>query len=132
VLITTELGNAFLPLEAAWMVKHSIEGFARGCMAAWPRWNLPPLYRSGIRFRLPPEHGSGVEHMRLPPYTLRDGWGDCDRILIYWLCEQWAHGRPASCTTYYRDNFLHVSGRRSWDDSGPEEDPSIILGAPTQ
>ncbi len=130
--ICTDTGNAFTPLEAAWLVKSSIEGFAMGCMQAWKRWNLPPLYQSGVRFRLPREHGSGVEYMQLPPFTYAAREGDCDRLLIWWLCEQWAQGKPARCITKFIGPRMHVLGRRSWDDSGPEEDPSVILGAPTQ
>ena len=130
--ITTNLGNAFQPVEAAWAIKCFVEGFARGCMLAWPRWNLPPLYQSGVRFRLPPEHGKGEEHMRLPIFTYAAREGDCDRLVIWWLCEQWARGLPASCSTYFVGGRMHVVGRRSWDDSGPIEDPSIVLGARPQ
>lgn len=129
MIICTETGNAFTPDEMAWMVKSSIEGFALGCMKAWKRWNLPPLYRSGVRFQLPADHGRGTENMRLPIFTYRDGWGDCDRLMIWWLCEQWANGRPARCSTIWVGNRMHVLGRRSWDDQGPLEDPSVILGA---
>jgi hypothetical protein len=123
------IGNAFTPEDLAWMVKTSIEGFALGCMTAWHRWNLPPLYHSGVRFRLPPNHGNGIEMMMLPPYTYRQGWGDCDRLMIWWLCEQWAAGRPARCSTMWVGDRMHVLGRRSWDNRGQLEDPSVILGA---
>ena len=129
--IATELNDGFAPAERAWFVKCAIEGFALGCLPAFKRWGLPPLYQSGVRFRLPPEHGSGVELMRLPLYTYRDGWGDCDRLLIWWLCEQWAQGRPARCSTYFVGGNMHVLGRKSWDDTGPLEDPSTVLGATT-
>jgi hypothetical protein len=129
VHIATELGDGFAPAERAWFIKCAIEGFALGCLPAFKRWGLPPLYESGVRFQLPPEHGSGVELMRLPLYTYRDGWGDCDRLLIWWLCEQWAQGRPARCSTYFMGGNMHVLGRRSWDDSGALEDPSTVLGA---
>jgi hypothetical protein len=132
VRICTETGNAFNPREAAWLVKCSIEGFAMGCMQAWPRWNLPPLFESGVRFQLPPEHGTGIEYMRLPPFTYRDKVGDCDRLLIWWLCEQWAQGKPASCTAVFLGGAIHVQGRQSFDDSGPIVDPAVILGAPTR
>ncbi len=129
MVICTEPGNAFTPPELAWLVKTSIEGFARGCMLSWRRWNLPPLYQSGVVFRLPQNHGHGVEHMKLPPFVYADGWGDCDRLMIWWLCEQWAQGKPARVNTVWLGNRMHVRGRRSWNESGPIEDPSIILGA---
>ena len=129
--ISTEIGNGFAPAERAWFVKCAIEGFALGCFPAFKRWNLPPLYRSGVRFRLPPEHGSGHEVMLLPLDTYRQGWGDCDRLLIWWLCENWAAGHPARCSTIFVGGNMHVLGRRSWDERGPLEDPSIALGAKT-
>ncbi len=131
MFIVTELSDGFLPAEGAWAVKCAIEGFAIGCLPAFKRWGLPPLYQSGVRFQLPPEHGSGVELMRLPLYTYRDGWGDCDRLLIWWLCERWAQGKPARCSTYFLGGNMHVTGRKSWDDTGPLEDPSVRLGAKT-
>lgn len=129
MLVTIELGNALTPQERAWFIKRAIEGFALGCLPAFKRWGLPPLYNSGVRFRLPREHGSGVERMQLPIDTYRAREGDCDRLLIWWLCEQWAKGRPASCSTIFIGGSMHVLGRRSWDQSGPLEDPSQILGA---
>lgn len=129
--IVTEINDGFAPAERAWLVKCAIEGFALGCLPAFKRWGLPPLYKSGVRFQLPPEHGSGVELMKLPLYTYRDGWGDCDRLLIWWLCEQWAQGLPARCSTYFMGGNMHVLGRKSWDDTGPLEDPSTVLGAKT-
>ncbi len=129
MLICTDTRDAFTPAELPIFVKQTIEGLARGCMPAWNCWNLPPLYQSGVRFRLPKDHGAGVEYMALPPFTYADGWGDCDRLLIWWLCEQWARGLPASVSTVWLGSRMHFEGRRSWDDSGPLEDPSVILGA---
>lgn len=132
MFIATELAHGFAPSDRAWFVKCAIQGFALGCFPAFKEvWNLPPLFQSGVVFRLPPEHGSGLEHMRLPLYTYQDGWGDCDRLLIWWLCEQWAQGKPASCTAWFQGGNVHVAGRRSWNDTGPIVDPSIVLGAPT-
>lgn len=127
--ISTELGNAFTAAERAWMVRCAIEGFALGCLPAFRRWGLPPLYQSGVRFELPREHGSGVELMKLPIFTYADRKGDCDRLLIWWLCENWAQGRPARCSVIFVGGNMHVLGRRSWDESGPLEDPSVVLGA---
>jgi hypothetical protein len=124
-------GGPFLaPVERAWLAKSLIEGLARGCMPAFKRWQLPPLYESGVRYQLPAGHGSGIEHMKLPIQVYRDGWGDCDRLLVWWLCEQWLAGLPAQCSTFFLGGRMHVLGRRSWDESGPLEDPSVVLGAP--
>lgn len=127
--LAIQIGDQFTPAERAWFIKCAIEGFAQGCLPAFKRWGLPPLYKSGVRFQLPPEHGSGVELMQTPLDTYRARFGDCDRLLIWWLCEQWAAGRPARCSTYFIGGNMHVLGRRSWDESGSLEDPSVILGA---
>lgn len=129
MIISFELGNGFLPVERAWAVGRAIEGFALGCLPSFKRWGLPPLYQSGVRFRLPPEHGSGVERMQTPLETYRAGWGDCDRLLVWWLCEKWMQHKPARCSTFFFGGNMHVLGRRSWDESGPLEDPSVVLGA---
>lgn len=129
MLVAIEIGDDFAPVERAWFIKSAIEGFARGCMPAFARWNLPPLYDSGVVFRLPPEHGSGVEKMQTPLQTHRAGWGDCDRLLIWWLCERWHSRQPATCSTIFLGGNMHVLGRKSWDESGQLEDPSLRLGA---
>lgn len=129
MIICTDTGLDLNPRELALMVKFSIEGFALGYLDAFKRWGLPPLYSSGVRFQLPPGHGNGVEVMKSPLATYRDRWGDCDRLMIWWLCEQWANGRPARCSTLWLGNRMHVLGRRAWNDQGPLEDPSVILGA---
>jgi len=129
VIICTDTRTDLTPAQLAWMVKCSIEGFALGYLPAFKTWGLPPLYQSGVRFQLPQGHGGGVELMKSPLATYRDRWGDCDRLMIWWLCEQWAAGRPARCSTMWLGNRMHVLGRRSWNDQGPQEDPSVILGA---
>jgi hypothetical protein len=129
VLVAIEIGDEFAPVERAWFIKCAIEGFARGCMPAFRRWNLPPLYSSGVRFQLPPEHGSGVERMQTPLETYRARVGDCDRLLVWWLCERWLHNLPACCSCIFLGGNMHVLGRKSNDESGELEDPSVRLGA---
>lgn len=129
MLVCIELGDAFSAVGRAWFVKCAIEGFALGCLPEFRSWNLPPLYQSGVRFRLPPEHGSGTERMQTPIDTFNDGWGDCDRLLVWWLCERWANHQPARCSLIFLGGNMHVLGRKSWDERGELEDPSMILGA---
>ncbi len=129
MIVGTDTGLDLNPRELAWFVKCSIEGFAVGYLEAFKRWGLPPLYQSGVRFQLPATHGRGIEFMKSPIAVYRDGWGDCDRLMVWWLCEQWANGKPARCSTMWVGNRMHVLGRRSMNDQGPLEDPSVILGA---
>ena len=68
--------------------------------------------------------------MQTPLDTYQAGEGDCDRLLVWWLCERWMQGQPGRCSVYFLGGNMHVCGRKSWDDSGPIEDMSVALGAP--
>lgn len=89
-------------------------------------WNLPPLYQSGIRFELEPDHGKGIEDYTSPPITYGRGTGDCDDLVLYRLSELKAAGIPARCTAEWLGNAVHVQVRLP---NGAIEDPSLILGA---
>ncbi len=114
------------PGETAVLVKALIDGAARGCALLWPRWNLPPLYKAGIRYQREPQHGTGLEDFCLPPITFHQKWGDCDDLVIYRVAELIAHGEAAECKADWINGELHVLVRRG-DKS--IEDPSIALGA---
>lgn len=130
MLIQARIGpEAFQGGEAPFLVKCALEGFARGCLPPWSRWNLPPLYRSGVRYQAEQGYGSGVERFAMPPETYANGHGDCDRLVVWRLCELWAAGYPASCRAVWSGSRIHVLIRHSFDESGPLEDPSILLGA---
>lgn len=133
MLIQAHIGpEAFQGGEAPYLVKCALEGFARGSMPCWPRWNLPLLYQSGVRYRPDPKLGSGVERWQTPLQTFRDGFGDCDKLVWWRLCELWHLGYPASCRAVWVGHRMHVLIRHSFDESGALEDPSIILGAVPQ
>lgn len=133
MLIQAHIGpEAFKGGEAPFLVKCALEGFARGCLPSWPRWNLPPLYKSGVRYRADPAYGTGVERWQTPLDTYRAGFGDCDKLVWWRLCELWFIGKPASCRAVWSGHRMHVLIRHSFDESGPLEDPSIILGAVPQ
>lgn len=112
------------PGELAWFVKCLLEGMAYGCVPAWRQWGLPQLYRSGIRYAFEPEHGSGNEEFALPPTVYQRGWGDCDDLVIYRLCELAAAAERATCRTEWRGGELHVLVRRG---DGSLEDPALLL-----
>lgn len=107
-------------------IKSLIEGNAYGCVSAYSRWQLPLLYQSGVVFRYEPEHGSGREWFDLPLTVYRRGWGDCDDLCIWRICELVARGELATCKANFRRNALHVQVRRA---NGNVEDPSVLLGA---
>jgi hypothetical protein len=114
------------PRDLALLVKHAIEGLAYGCVSAYRTWQMPPLYESGVRFAYEPEHGSGNEQFDLPLVVWRRGWGDCDDLVIWRICELVAGGERATCRTYWRHRSLHVAVRR---ENGDLEDPAVLLGA---
>lgn len=120
-------------------------------------WGIPSLYHSGVRFAYEPNHGDGHEEFATPPDVYARGWGDCDDLIVYRLAEQYfawlqrerffasnerrqrdllnrlvslvATGRLPSVQSRWRGESLHVLIRLP---NGSEEDPAIILGAPTQ
>jgi hypothetical protein len=114
------------PGEFAWLVQHVIEALALSCVPCWSRWNLPPLYESGVRFALPESHGSGAEVFYFPPDTYREGKGDCDRLTIWRMAELLAQGVPVHCRARWIGDDLHVTVVFP---DGQEEDPSKVLGA---
>jgi hypothetical protein len=137
--ISTQL-RELTPGELAWFVKSSIEGFARGWAPAFRRMKLPPLYESGIRFEYEPTHGSGDEDFATPLDTLERGWGDCDDLVIYRLCELYAptvsftqkgnpvvvDSRAGGCSCEWTGESMHVQVRLR---NGTLEDPAVLLGA---
>lgn len=126
MIIQTELTGRISGGQIAFFAGRAIEGFAAGCVPFASSWKLPPLYESGVRFRPDPYQGSGVENFKLPNAVYADGWGDCDRLVIYRIWELLCAGEPATCRSEWVDNAVHVLVRRK---NGQLEDPSIILGA---
>ncbi len=108
------------PGEFACLVKHALEGFARGYVPTFRRLGLPPLYQSGIVFRRDPQQGSGVERFAVPADSLQSGWVDCDRAVWYRLCELYAAGQNPTCRAEWVGPALHVLVRHA---NGKTEDP---------
>lgn len=141
MLITTNLAprgftQAFTPGQAAWFCARLIEGMARGCVPALEQWNLPPLHRSGVRYRPEATYGKGLEEFALPFQTNGRKYGDCDDLCIWRLAELMRSGENASCRCEWMGPRMHVLVRRSTEPfvlmppvTGPEEDPSISFGA---
>lgn len=126
MIISTELTGQLTGGQLAYFAGRAIEGFARGCVPLAREWKLPPLYESGVRFRKDPYQGSGVENFKLPNEVFRDGWGDCDRLVIYRIWELLVGGENATCRSEWVGGGVHVLVRRA---NKQLEDPSIILGA---
>lgn len=138
------------PGYLSWWVRSCLNGFALGAAGSYWSWNLPPLYQSGVRFAFEPAHGSGDENFDSPPIVYQRGWGDCDD-LVYWrvtelLAAHLPAGQPPTKQQLQRLQRMMVDGRTAqaaadWDGgalhvyvrhaNGRKEDPSVILGAPS-
>ena len=118
------LPGGFLGFLAAQL----LNGLADGYMPLATLCPLPPLYESGIRYALEPNHGSGWEDFSNPWQTLQRGWGDCDDLILYRLIELGLSGERARCRAEWVGNGVHVLIRRG--DGITMEDPSLRLGAP--
>lgn len=124
MLIQTHIHEAEPPGYVAYLLAHQITGLARGCKFLMKRWQLPTLYESGVRFRLPPQHGTGFENFCTPLETYQRGWGDCDNLVIWRVAELWDQGESARCRCEWLGDAYHVLVRRG---NGTLEDPSKIL-----
>lgn len=132
---------AFSVAEFRFLVKHMIDGIAKGVVPSFLGANrLPYLYESGIRYQEEPTHGTGIEYFDVPQVCLQRGWGDCDDLIIYRVAELLSQGVAAECSIadYKGAGGMHAQVRlplgcsTPWSvDSprGPIEDPSLILGA---
>lgn len=121
MLITTATPGVSKP-EEAWIVKCTIEGLAAAARPFLRSRGVPPLYESGVRFQMEPNHGR-FEEFALPWTTWERGWGDCDDLVIWRIAEL----PGATCATKWLGNEFHVQVRLR---SGKIEDPAIRLGAP--
>jgi hypothetical protein len=125
VLTVEVLVDFAAPGFVANFVAKTLVGMAEGYAPAFGLLGLPGLYQSGIRFRLPREHGTGLERFKLPHQLLKEGYGDCDQLVLYRLSELYSKGERASCRAVWEGPNVHVLVRRA---SGALEDPSLKVG----
>jgi hypothetical protein len=111
----------------AYLTSQILNGLAAGYCPLASLCPLPPLYLSGIRYALEPNHGQGWEDFANPWTTLSRGAGDCDDLILYRLVELLLQGEHAHCRAEWLGNAVHVVIRRG---NGEREDPSALLGAP--
>lgn len=84
--------------------------------------SIPPLYRSGVRYR----RERGREEWRDAPEVARSGYGDCEDLAAYRVGELLAAGEAARAHVYRAAPGLwHVVVKRG---DGSIEDPSRKLG----
>lgn len=106
-------------------VAHALEGLARVAAEQIAENELPPLYRSGVRYEREPR---GSEEWLTPLQMLERGVADCEDLAAYRVGELRASGAdPGAVVTIVRTGprTLHAVVRRS---DGSIEDPSRVLG----
>jgi hypothetical protein len=102
-----------------------LNGLARGYAPWYTLHPLPPLYASGVQYRLEPNHGDGWEDFANPWTTYARGWGDCDDLVLWRLVELLVAGERVSATrAEWVHPTVHVLVRRQ---DRSLEDPSVIL-----
>jgi hypothetical protein len=125
-----------------------IDGLVIGCLPVFASWQLPPLYSSGVRWQLAPDHGTGNEDLQPPPIVYQRGWGDCGNLTLWRLlelnCTRWEPvvrrtrkraelagirwtSPPARAVVEWTGDDMHAYLRLP---NGDFEDPSEILGMP--
>ncbi|MCH9730980.1 MAG: hypothetical protein K0U84_15100 [Actinomycetia bacterium] len=122
-----------LPKRAGWgagftayLTTQLINGLAHGYLPFLRLNPLPPLYRSGVRYQLEPNHGAGWEEYADPWTVYARKWGDCDDLNLWRVMELLAKGeKKAQARAEWSGNQVHVLVRRG---NGKLEDPSKILG----
>jgi hypothetical protein len=94
------------------------------------RHNVPPLYKSGVRYRAEPENFP-CEEFALIPSILKRGWGDCDDLAPWRVAELRMQGEKAKIRIQWKaskktgQKLFHIVVRRG---DGWIEDPSRLLG----
>lgn len=102
---------------------------------------LPPLYRSGVRFR---EEPRGYESLVTPNIVFRRGHGDCAHLCLWRVAELRNQGNPAGFRIAWAvpleksdlsHRLFHVQVRHGLPkntplEKRPYEDPSVLLGMP--
>lgn len=100
-------------------------GLQRASQANLREVNLPPLYRSGVRYK---EEPIGRERWQLPSETYSRGEGDCEDLAAWRAAELVVSGedtRARAILRWLRPGLMHCLVLRS---GGKTEDPSKVLG----
>lgn len=85
---------------------------------------LPPLYRSGVRYRI---EGVGNENWNTADVVFRKGIGDCEDLAAWRVAELQLAGELGAMPHIIKTGFkrYHAQVRRA---DGRIEDPSRVLG----
>jgi hypothetical protein len=127
LVICHTLPRGLPPGFLAYISAQVLNGLISAYLPLYALCPLPPLYGSGMRYALEPNHGKGWEDFANPWTARQRGWGDCDDLILWRGLELNAQGEHATVNAEWLGNNVHVRIRRP---NGLIEDPSILLGAP--
>lgn len=109
-------------------VEGALEGLSRVAEEEVAAGGLPPLYRSGVRYR----RERGTEDWLTPRQVAAVGAGDCEDLAAWRVGELRATGTDPDARVIVRQTgprTLHALVARG---DGRLEDPSAVLGMPTR
>lgn len=113
------LGSAIKPL---------LESLARINQIYLTKHDVPPLYKSGVRYMNEPPEFACEEFASIPAILAR-GWGDCDDLAPWRVAELRNLGENAKIRIQWKrtskGKLFHIVVRRA---DGRIEDPSELLG----
>ena len=129
MFIVTEIPSPLEPSECIRFLSMLADFYAR-----WVKHNpLPPLMmpkgnrahpNCKIRYQEEPNSGKGFEQWDSPWTVVARGWGDCDDLILYRLCELRAKGERAGVSLIKKGDRFHAQVKRK---NGDYEDPSTAL-----
>lgn len=104
----------------------ALEAFTVRIEQALERGGIPPLYRSGVRYR---RQARGANYWAMPRVCIQRGFADCAPLACWRAAELRASRTDRRAVTMLRhgnrQGLWHVLVRRG---DGAEEDPSKLLG----
>ena len=111
-----------LPASRA-MISAALEGLTAANYVLLRSKHLPPLYRSGVRYR---REQPGKEDWLTADQVLAKGYGDCEDLAAWRAAELRLNGIPARAVIR-RTGAKKFHALVRWPD-GSTEDPSRMLG----
>lgn len=122
-------GNGY-PL--GWLIMPLLEACVRMNQQILRVYQVPPLYKAGVRYQEEPAD-QGFEEFALVPQVYARHWGDCDDLATWRCAELREQGERATIRVVWknpsigglRHRLYHVIVRRA---DRTVEDPSKILG----
>jgi hypothetical protein len=122
MIVISELPFDGRPLAASF--RELLAAYARVYAMGLRMKPLPPLYQSGVVYRVEPQAGTGVELWDSPWKCYKQGWADCDDAVMWRLAELYNSGVAATVQVLSVGNRHHVRIKLP---SGATEDPALRI-----